>query len=176
MIRAFGIVTILAALGGCVGGVDPPSLALRPSETASAIDKATPGVSSTPVTEAPGANAVFDSLTAAKLGAIVDRARQSVAPFAVALAPARAAVGAAAGAAVSSDAWIAAQLELTRLERARAPAATALADFDVAKREQITSGKRYDHAALDAMEAIVAGVNSDQQAQTAALRAKLRTK
>ncbi len=159
-------------LAGCAGAVDAPSLAIRPSENAAVVDPNAPPV--VPLVIGPPPMTPLGSAAAGQLTAIVDRAKASAANFESALRAARVVVAKASGASVSSDAWIAAQLQITRLETLRAPATEALAEIDSLKRELIASDQNVDQPAIDAMVTVVAKVDQDQQDSVAALLAQLK--
>jgi hypothetical protein len=160
------------ALAGCAGAVDAPSLAIRPREKAVVVDPNAPPV--VPLVIGPPPTTPLDSTATARLMAVVDRAKTSITNFETALRPASVAADKASGAPIGSDAWIAAQLEITRLERLRAPVTEALAEIDSLKRELIAKDQNVDQLAIDAMVAIVAKVDQDQQDSVAALLAKLK--
>jgi hypothetical protein len=159
-------------LAGCAGAVDAPSLAIRPSERATVVDPNVPPV--VPLIIGPPPMTPLGSAATSRLSAIVDRAKASATNFETASRAARVVAGNASGASIGSDAWIAAQLEITRLERLRAPATEALAEIDSLKRELIATDQNIDQPAIDAMVAIVAKVDQDQQDSVAALLAKLK--
>lgn len=160
------------ALVGCAGAIDAPSLAIRPAERAVVVDPNAPPV--VPLVVGPPPATPLDSAATARLTAIVDRAKASTTAFETALRPARTATDKASSASISSDSWIAAQLEITRLERLRAPATEALAEIDSLKRELIAKDQNIDQAAIDTLVAIVAAIDQQQQDSVAALLAKLR--
>jgi hypothetical protein len=159
-------------LAGCAGAVDAPSLAVRPSENAAVVDPNAPPVVALVV--GPPPTTPLDGAATARLMAIIGRAKASATNFESGLRSARVAADKASGASIGSDAWIAAQLEITRLERLRAPATEALAEIDSLKRELIANDQNVDQPAIDAMIAIVAKVDQDQQDGVAALLAKLK--
>lgn len=164
----------LALLAGCASSMDSPSLAIRPSEAAAAIDAARPAVATTPITIAE--RLPLEPAMIARLEKSTSAARASVAPFAKATEPARAAVAGAAGAAVSSEPWVAAQVAISRLERTREASANALAEVDALGREIVASGKNYDRDAFAAMQAVVAEIDADQRAQLSALIGRLKSR
>ena len=170
----FAALSSLILLAGCAGAIDAPSLAVRPSEAAAAIDAAQPALAVAPIT--PAAIVPLDAATLARLQSSISAAQASVAPFAKAAEPARVAVANAAGAAIGSDAWIAAQVAVSRLERTRDAATAALAEVDLVRRELVVSGKNFDRDGFAAMQASVAKIDSDQQAQTTALLRRLKSR
>ncbi len=159
---------------GCASSVDSPSLAIRPSEAAAAIDAARPAVVATPITIAE--RVPLEAATIARLETSINAARASVAPFTKAAEPARAAVASATGAAVSSEPWVAAQVAVSRLERTREASTNALAEVDNLRRELVASGKNFDRDAFAAMQNIVADIDSEQRAQVSALLNRLKSR
>jgi hypothetical protein len=164
----------LVTVGGCVGAVDAPSLAVRPVESAAAINATKAAIVAAPV--APAAIVALDAATLSQLETSVRAARASIAPFAKAAEPARVAVANAVGAAVSSDAWIAAQVAVSRLERSREASANALADVDGVGRRLVASGKNFDRDAFDTAMKAVAEINTDQQVLINTLLSQLKNR
>jgi hypothetical protein len=162
---------IPAVVSACAASVDAPSLAIRPGETTSAIDAARPVPVAPP---APPAVVALDGATVTRIDASLRAARASVAPFARAAEPARAAVAGASGAAAGSEAWIAAQLAISRLERAREGAANALAEVDSTRRLLVVGGSNFDRAALATVQDEIARINAAQQDEIRALIARLK--
>ncbi len=168
---AFFSITFIA---GCASSVDSPSLAIRPSEAAAAIDAAQPAVVATPIIVAE--RVPLDAATIARLETSMSAARASVAPFTKAAEPARAAVASAVGATVSSEPWVAAQVAISRLERTREASANALAEVDGLRRELVEGGKNFDRDAFAAMQNVVAEIDSNQRAQVSALLNRLKSR
>ncbi|SNS61979.1 hypothetical protein SAMN06295912_110102 [Sphingomonas laterariae] len=84
-----------------------------------------------PEAESTAANPVpIDSASDGRIAAEVAAADASRARFERELAPSRRAVAAAGGQAAGSEAWIAAQQALTRLDETRGPVSSALATLD----------------------------------------------
>jgi hypothetical protein len=162
-----------ALLVGCTSSLDAPSLAVRPVEAAAAIDAARPASVITPITIAE--KVPLEAATMARLEASIGAAQASAAPFAKAMEPARAAVASAAGAAVNSEPWVAAQVAISRLERTREASANALAEVDGIRRELVASGKNFDRDALAKLQNIVAEIDADQQDKVAALIGRLKS-
>ncbi|MFZ2998457.1 hypothetical protein [Sphingobium sp.] len=107
-------------LSGCAGEPQTyPSLAKRPVESAPIAQPAPPPL---PVEADAALNAEL-----AKYVAQADKGRTA---FDAAYAKAQKAVGAASGAAVSSDSWVAAQVAISSLEAARNDSVSALASLD----------------------------------------------
>ena len=161
-------------IAGCASSINSPSLAIRPSEAAATIDAARPAAAVTPIVVAE--RVPLDVATIARVETSIRAAQASIAPFVKAVEPARAAVANAAGAAVSSEAWVAAQVAVSRLERTREASANALAEVDNIRRELIAGGKNFDRDAFAAMQDIVAAIDSDQRAQVSALLSRLKSR
>lgn len=113
-----GPVLALAACTAPTG--DFPSLAPRPVEQRSDAEPAPPQVTPAPA----------DPALAAQLAGILAAARKGDADFTAALPATQRAVSAARGAGPSSDAWIAAQTQISGLDSARAPTAGAMTEID----------------------------------------------
>jgi hypothetical protein len=90
MYRRFSAFLTIALLAGCANTLDSPSLAVRPSEAAARIDAARPAAVVTPITIAE--KVPLEAATIARLETSIRAAQASVAPFATASEPARAAV------------------------------------------------------------------------------------
>lgn len=174
MFSRFAALLPIIAVTGCSSLLDSPSLAIRPSETAAAVDAARPAVAATPITIAE--RVPLEPAMIARLEKSISAARASVAPFVKAAEPARSAVAGAAGAAVSSEPWVAAQVAISRLERTREASANALAEVDALGRELVASGKNYDRDAFAAMQTVVAQIDADQRAQVSALLRQLKSR
>ncbi|MBB4641408.1 hypothetical protein [Rhizorhapis suberifaciens] len=108
-------------LAGCAGGTsgDYPSLAKRPIES-SGSEVASPAP--TEVQE--------DTALAKEVGELVAKARAGAVSFDAGLAGARERVNKAAGASVSSESWVAAELAISTLESERYDSVSALASLD----------------------------------------------
>ena len=72
-----------------------------------------------------------------------------------------------------SESWIAAQLDLSRLEATLEPARAALSALDGERRGVVTTGSTVDLAALEAAIAEVEAIDSAQSKQVADLIAAL---
>lgn len=124
------LLTIMAfPLSGCaMQQGDFPSLQKRPYESEPVIDEPEASV------------AVISSLPAAmrsKLDAAVAQSRAAHQQFLAQLPTVESRVDAARGAAVSSESWVVAQMELAALEIQRSPSVEALADIDALYRQQL---------------------------------------
>ena len=117
------------SLSGCaMQQGDFPSLQKRPYEGEPVIDEPAASV------------AVISSLPAAirsKLDAAVVQSRSANGEFLARLPAVESRVAAARGAAVSSESWVVAHMELAALEIQRSPSVEALADIDALFREQL---------------------------------------
>lgn len=116
-------------LSGCaMQQGDFPSLQKRPYESEPVMD------------EPAAALPVLSSLPAAmrsKLDAAVAQSRSAHEQFLAGLPAVESRVAAARGAAVSSESWVVAHMELAALEMQRSPSVEALADIDALYREQL---------------------------------------
>jgi hypothetical protein len=125
-VRASCIVFLVGALAGCAAQSDNyPSLAPRPIERLSLAEPSHP---------APPA-AVADPAAVARYTPQIEQARAADVDFRRVLGEERATLVKGRGAAQGSDAWLAAQVSLSRIETARGPVAKALADLDAARSE-----------------------------------------
>jgi hypothetical protein len=153
-----------ALLSACAGANDAPSLAKRPFEKMPvASNDPAPPPPPLPIEAAdPGA--------LQRVAAAVSKAEQGSRNFEAALDRARAVLGRAAGAALQSEAWIAGQMELSAIERAREPVQSALADLDQEYRAMVSAGTTQlsdpIHSAMTKVEAI----DATQEARLAAIR------
>lgn len=109
-------------LAGCAGGGngDYPSLAKRPIESRGAV------AAPPPVVEA----VADDPAVVREVDGLMQRARAGAAAFDSAVGGTQERVSAAAGSAVSSEAWVAAQLAISNLESQRYDSVFALASLD----------------------------------------------
>ena len=161
----------LPPLAACATARDAgryPSLAIRDVERAQG--QFTP-VPATPLDVPPVDVAMAGSLPdhLAGLGAAADashRAFLSAAPGAARLA------GAAAGAAIGSDAWAAAQVALADLDSARSTTAIALGELDTLMVSRAVQGE--DITAIEAVRQQVLAHIGEEDAALAGLRAKVR--
>jgi hypothetical protein len=155
--RASAILPLLLALAGCTGAAAGyPSLAPRPIESLSLAE---------PTRPAP-APAVADPAALTQYAPIVEQAHADDANFRETLKQERDTLERGRSAARGSDAWIAAQTALSRVETARAPVARALSDLDAARSSVPTEGNTGQ--ALAAKQAFEQ-VQKLDEAETAAL-------
>ena len=121
-------------LSGCAGAPQTyPSLAKRAIESAPVAEPA-----------APPAPMAADAALLARIKGYGDQADRGRTAFDAAFARADRAVKAAAGAAVSSDGWVAAQVAISALEAARNDSVSALASLDtlyVERSNAVAQGK-----------------------------------
>ena len=136
-------------LSACSGAVDHPSLAPRPIERPAA---ATPpeGESRVPV----------DAPEVARAVALVEEARSADRAFRDALASAKRAIRAGGGAPAGSEAWVAAQQALSRLDVLRGPITRALADVDRLATDAVRAGRAPDPRVEQAMRDVMAFDNA----------------
>ena len=148
---------LVAALAGCAGRSDSyPSLAPRPIEQLSLAEPSRP---------APPA-AVADPAAVERYAPLIKQARKADTDFRRVLEEERPALAKGRGAAEGSDAWLAAQVSLSRIETARGPVAKTLADLDAAR-----SGldPQTDTGAMVAIEQAFDQVQQISDAEDAAL-------
>lgn len=159
--------SLVLFLAGCAGAPSGyPSLAKRAAEGAPIAAPAPPPA---PVT------------ADAKLGAEIDRytaqAQAGRAAFDKAYGEADKATRAAAGSAVSSDAWVGAQVAISALESARNDSVSALASLDtlfVERTNQVADGKeRGGLSEIDAARAAALAIVDDQNDRIDALKGRL---
>lgn len=144
------ISSLALLLSGCAGATgNYPSLARRPIERA---PMAEPAAAPMPVSADPAVSAQVDTLLA--------QVSAGAAAFDAAHGRAERAVRAAGGAAVSSDPWVTAQLEISTLEAARNDSVSALATLDTLYIER---------ANASADDAKVGGLDAIDAARTTAL-------
>lgn len=154
-------------LSGCAGAPQTyPSLAKRPIESA-------------PVAQAvpPPAPVAADPVLATEVARYVAQADKGRAAFDAAFARAEKAVRAASGAAVSSDAWVSAQVAISTLESARNYSVSALASLDtlyVQRSNAIADGTQSGGLSeVDAARAATLASVDDQNDRIDALKGRL---
>jgi hypothetical protein len=147
----------LLALGACADGGQYPSLAKRPVE-AQAKDLTTQ-----PVPQ-PAVIAPSDRQVAGRIAAALGRAEASQAGFEKALAEARPIVARGATSARESEPWIAAQLAVSALDKAREPVKSALSDLDNEWRQLLAAPPSEDRAALRSALARIEAIDRAQDA------------
>ena len=158
-VRLLPLIALVApVLSGCatVDNADYPSLARRSIEL-----RANPAAPSVPVPALPEP-ATADLATALSgLGGDADRGD---AAFRGALGAAEQAVAAARGSATESEAWVLAQVAISRLDAARAPSTLALAEIDQLVQSRALAGEAAGAADLAAVQARLAALVAGQSA------------
>ena len=149
-------------LGACADPGSFPSLAPRPYEKGGTA----------PVAPAEAIKA-SDPALLARLSAAVTRAEAGQGAFATALDAARKATAASNGQ-QASEAWIEAQMAVSRLERTREAAQGALADLDQEKRVMLFGPPSADLPALEAAMARVSAIDGEQLAAVTVLVRRLQ--
>ena len=155
-------------LAGCASGADGdyPSLARRPIES-NGSEAASPVQ----------AEVREDPALTKEVGELVTKAKSGAAAFDAGLESARAKVNAAAGSAVSSEAWVAAELAISTLESERYDSVSALASLDtlyVRHINAIAGGQAEDgNNVIDRARAEVAAIVDRQNDVLDGLRARL---
>ena len=153
----------VSPLGACAEQGDFPSLLPRPHE----LQKGAPEAPPDPVP----AVAAQDAELAARITALLGQAQEGEQAFQAGREAAAAAI-AQAGAA-GSESWIVAQQALSRLEAARAPTVTALAELDALALAR-TDGAEVDLAAIAAAVEQVGAIAAAQRAEIERLSALLQ--
>lgn len=132
-------------LAACAQVVDDvvPSLAKRPYEL---TPEQIAALATSPLELLPGDSGERDGPApalpagaAARMDAAMAQHQTGSTAFAREVAPTRAAIGAARGAAVGGEAWVVAQMALTRLDSARAPSVAALGALDALYAETVSA-------------------------------------
>jgi len=154
--------SLVLLAGGCATDTKFPSLATREIER-HGPDEA--------VTTPPETPVAADPAIASRLSAATAAAAQAERDFRAALAADRGAITAARGASAGSEAWIAGQQALTRIEASRDGIGVVLADLDALARER--PGNAQDAAALGTAIAKVTGIATAQERDLSALTASL---
>lgn len=161
---------ITVTLSGCaMQEGDFPSLLKRPYEDEPVMDAASDSA------------AVVSSLPTdleQKLNETVAQSRTADAAFGARLPAVKSRVNAAGGAAVSSESWVVAQMELAALEMVRSPSVEALADIDTLYRQQLEREAAEDQSGGTAIiarqrDAVKAEVDR-QQVEIDAMKNRLR--
>lgn len=156
-------------LSGCASTFQGyPSLAKRPIESAPAGPAA--------VTPGP-APVLADAALRKQIDGFAEQAQAGRAAFDKAYPAAESAARGASGAAVSSEAWVAAQLAISALETARNDSVSALASLDVLYVERsnaIADGKAQGGAeAIDAARSTALAIVDSQNDRIDALKARI---
>lgn len=156
-------ILLLAACAGPEG--EAPSLAPRPIE----------GILDEPVRAIAPIPSASDAALAAEIDALVREAESGDRAFAEAYPAAQAAVAAAAGSGLESEAWIEAQLAVSALGSTRTGTTRALGSLDAILAEQATTGEPAETERLLAARERVAGLYEGQVGRYEALNGQLRT-
>ena len=161
------LTTLALLLSGCAGPQQSyPSLAKRPIESAPVADPA-----------APPAPVAADAALSAEITRYVGQANMGRDAFDAAYARADKAVKSAAGASVSSDSWVAAQVAISALEAARNDSVSALASLDtlfVQRSNAVADGKeRGGLTDIDAARSATLAMVDQQNDRIDAMKARL---
>ncbi len=161
------IASLALILSGCAGAPGSyPSLAKRSIESA-------------PMQEAPAPPIPqkADAALVAQIKGFTDQAARGASAFDTAFARADKAASAAKGAAVSSDAWVAAQVAISALEAARNDSISALASLDtlyVQRTNDVADGKASGGVdEIDAARKATLKMVDDQNDRIDAMKARL---
>ena len=170
MKKLTALVTIVTVtLSGCaMQQGDFPSLQKRPYEDETAVETAVPIVPET----------TLSADLQSRLNAAMAQSSAAHDGFRASLPAVKKRVDAARGAAVSSESWVVAQMELGALEIERSPSVEALADIDAIYTEQLSQEAAQRQSGGTAIiarqrEIVQAHVNS-QQAEINAMKNRLR--
>lgn len=170
--KARAIIQMLALfLAGCAGGGNGsyPSLAKRPIES----------IGSGPATVPVAPVIAEDPALAREINGLLEKARAGAGAFDANLGVARSRVEAAASSAVSSEAWVTAQLAISTLESDRYDSVSALASLDtlyVNRRNSIAGGDAQGGVeAIDQARADVLAIVDRQNDILDGLKGQLRT-
>jgi hypothetical protein len=166
-IRSLGksAIVLVILTSGCAKMGEFPSLAKRPFETGGAPAANAPAITTTP-----------DPALPARLAAITSKARSGETAFATNYNAALRTVSAAGGASAGSEAWIEAQLAISRLEPLRSPAQSALLSVDDESRRSEGSQSMIDRERIAAARADVSAIAEAQTAQVQQLLSRLRSR
>jgi hypothetical protein len=159
---------LILLITACAKVDDYPSLAKRPFETGGVDIGHAPAVSAPAIAS--------DTALPARLAGIVARARGGEAAFTSEYSIAERLVTAASGSSPGSDAWVGAQLAITRLEPLRSPAQSELVAMDDESRKLISGVSDTDQARIEAARATVLQISEAQTAQVQRLIARLKTR
>ncbi len=161
ILRIATLISVTAILSACAAPQGEfPSLLRRPYETNAPITAPLPSETAGP--------AMLSPELSAKANAITARHRAAQNAYRELLTPTAAAARDAAGAGVGSEAWVAAQLQVSRLDKARADSKAALAELDrliTAQLDADSQGSGKDIAAL--LIEFQSGIAADTAAQDA---------
>jgi hypothetical protein len=161
MIRSStALILYTLSLAGCTTPEGTfPSLAKRPFET----QVPATGPASTPVLEATALPAELS----AKIDGLMARHTKAKAAYDAALPTVRSLANNAAGSPVGSEAWVNAQQQLSRLDKARSDSVAALGEFDELVTEQNDAESKNGAAStLGLIVPYQAGIAEDVAAQT----------
>ena len=170
MTKLLALVTaITVTLSGCaMSEGDFPSLLKRPYEDAPVMVEA----------PQPAINPALSVELQSKLNAAVAQSGAAYAQFQAKLPNVKRRVDAARNAAVSSESWVAAHMELAALEGERSPSVEALADIDALYRAELdretTAGESGGTAIIARQRDAVQAQVDRQQAEIDAMKNRLR--
>ncbi len=150
--RTFAVLALSLFAAGCSAQGDFPSLAPRPIELST----------NQPAGPAPAPPVLpSNPQLLARTDEALRLAQASMSAFDAALSSAKSAARESDGTR-GSERWVAAQMALSALERTRAPAATAMADLDDARRILLMGSASADVAAVEAAWAKVQDIYQSQ--------------
>lgn len=158
------LVLLSGVLAGCASSGSFPSLAKRAAES-----------DSTTAAPVPVADKPANPALPAQLTAILAKAEAGQSAFNAAADTAEGIVAKATGGGVRSEAWIAAQMALSQVERMRAPVHSAMADADIAYRDALISESSADARSVEALRQQLQALDDAQAGRLESLAARLRT-
>jgi len=164
MKREAVLLLLLAATAGCAPEGTFPSLAMRPEERLVTVGEP----------RRPRVDPASDAALRGRAGVLLAQGRSGMRSFEASEAEAeRVARGAGA---TGSESWISAQLQLSRLEAARAETMAALAELDrlsAGRADQATNSA--DFAFIEEAKAELERLAADQQARLNRIRSRIRS-
>lgn len=158
------VLTALSLTACAADTANYPSLARRPAERWSENAPA-------PAPSTPASPAALDPKTLDRIDSLLGQARSADASFRQHVERTRSLVGAAAGAAVASEAWAVATVAVSDLESSRSQAMIALADLDTLYAAQTVMGGAT--APIKAARDQVIAMVSEEDAVLSAIKGKL---
>ncbi len=149
-------------LSACSSQGSFPSLAPRPIELAG--QNAAVPISSQPLGRS-------DPAVVQRATAAFQKAQAAIAPFDMAIAAARSELSGVT-AAKGSEAWVRAQMAISRVAQLARPASEALADLEDVKRQMVFAAPTSDYPAIDAQWRAVFSIDAAQNEALASLTAR----
>ena len=166
MINRASLVSLTILLTACAGPEgEAPSIGSRPIE----------GILDAPIRGIAPVQSTSSAALSAEIDALIHQAEAGHSGFAANYPAAQNAITSAAGSAIESEAWIAAQLAISALDSARSETVRALGSLDAILAEQAVSSAPAETEKLVDARVHVARLYDDQNTRYDALNANLRT-